>query len=169
LLTIPNGDFEQGTGSGWVEYRSNANRPLIVQAAPGLPVTPRSGQWFAWLGGDHLLGETSNHQSRIVHMNTFDLPAGTPVTLHLYYQIVSEEEPNPFGVCDRDVINVWINNILIYQGQVCEQYNTAGWTATAIDVSVFAGQTVSLEFEMRTDFENISHVFLDDISFQATP
>lgn len=169
LLVIPNGDFEQGPGAGWYEYRSYANRPLIVQDANGLPIAARSGQWFAWLGADHLLGETTNHQSRIVHANTFDLPPGTPVYLHLYYQIVSEEEPNEFGVCDRDVINVWINNILLYQGQVCRQYNTTGWTPVTLDLSVFAGQTISLEFEMRTDFENISHLFLDDISFQSTP
>ena len=183
LPIITNGDFEMGSTTssldaapnlvndslGWQELRSLSNRPLIVQAAGALPVTPHSGSWFAWLGGDHNLGGTPNHRSHLVHWDHFFLPPGQTTYLHLYYQIISEEQPNDFGVCDRDVVNLWMNNILVLQGQICEQTQTNGWTRASIDLSPFAGQWVTLEFEMRTDFQNISHFFMDDVSFQSIP
>lgn len=186
LPTIPNGDFELGStvngwetavttpnapeGSlGWQELRSLSNRPLIVQAAGTLPVTARSGSWFAWLGGDHNLGETSSHRSHLVHWDSFFLPANQTTYLHLHYQIISSEQPNEFGICDRDVVNLWMNNILVQQAQICEQTQTNGWTKASIDLTPFAGQWVTLEFEMRTDFQNISHFFIEDVSFQSAP
>ena len=186
LPTIVNGDFELGStasvletavafpdaaeGSvGWQELRSLSNRPLIAQSAVTLPVTPRSGSWFAWLGGDHNLGETNNHRSQIVHWDRFFLPANQATYLQLYYQIISSEQPNEFGICDSDVVNLWMNNILVQQAQICEQTQTNGWTKASVDLSSFAGQWVTLEFEMRTDFQNLSHFFIDDVSFQFTP
>lgn len=186
LPPIPNGDFEMGStvagretavttpnvveGSlGWQELRSLSNRPLIVQSAGALPITARSGNWFAWLGGDHNLGETVNHRSHLIHWDHFFLPANQITYLHLYYQIISSEQPNEFGVCDRDLINIWMNNILIQQGQICELTQTNGWTKAVVDLAPFAGQWVTLEFEMRTDYQNMSHLFIDDVSFQAAP
>jgi hypothetical protein len=183
LPIIPNGDFEMGStmtvletapnvvnaSLGWQELRSLSNRPLIVQSADTLPVAPRSGNWFAWLGGDHYLGETTNHRSHLVHWDHFFLPANQTTYLHLYYQIISNEQPNKYGVCDRDLLNLWMNNILVQQAQVCEQTQTNGWTKAVIDLTPLAGQWVTLEFEMRTDFQNTSHFFIDDVSFQSTP
>jgi hypothetical protein len=162
---LPDGDFE--LGGGWIEDRGYNGRPLIVQAVPGLPAQPHSGRWFAWLGGDHLLGETRSNQSRITYSQFIQLPTTGPITLRAFYQIFSVEQPNIYGVCDRDLINIWIDNILIYQGQVCELTQTNGWTEAQIDISSFAGDSVALQFELRTNAELLSHVLIDDVSIEA--
>ncbi|HJX36987.1 MAG TPA: S8 family serine peptidase, partial [Anaerolineae bacterium] len=47
---IVNGDFEDGP-TGWFEY-STHGWDLIVNSLPGI-VTPHSGAWAVWLGGDY--------------------------------------------------------------------------------------------------------------------
>lgn len=169
IAPLVDGNFEHSSSGNakWIEYRSYANRPLIVQTAGDLNVAPRSGNWFAWLGGDHLLGETVNHQSRIASAAPVPLPNQTPIYLNFYYQVISEEVPDAEGLCVDDVINIWVNNILMYQGQLCNLSNTNGWMPFSIDVSLFAGQNVTLEFEIRSNYQRFSHVMLDDIAFQS--
>ena len=67
LFVTPDGGFESGGGptTAWFQGRPLNNAPLIVQSVPGLSVAPRSGSYFAWLGGYHNLGETPNHRSVI--------------------------------------------------------------------------------------------------------
>jgi bacillopeptidase F (M6 metalloprotease family) len=39
----------------------------------------------------------------------------------------------------------------------------------ALDLTAFAGQTVALSFEFKTDAERDSAWLIDDITFSATP
>lgn len=64
---------------------------------------------------------------------------------------------------------VWINNIIMETVPLCEQTNTNGWTLGTVNLSQFAGQNITLELQVRTDGEELSHIFLDDVSFQSTP
>jgi hypothetical protein len=169
LMTIPNGDFEAGPGVAWQE-QSPQGGVIVYGRPPSLPGLTVEA-WHAHLGGHHYLGETVNWQSRLMQSEFMTLPADTPIYLHLNYQIISEEQPNEFGICDRDVLNIWVNtptnSILWQQAQICEQFNTSGWTPFVLDLTHFAGQSIALEFQMRTDFEKISHVLLDDLVLRA--
>lgn len=169
---LPDGDFEQmgANNPHWIEYRDYGNRPIVVTNAPTSTVTPRSGNHFAWLGGAHNLDpSTQNNQSRIIYGFYIPLPNESPVQLHFWYWLDSQQAPDydPLDpgsfICVDDVVNIWINNYLLEQGQICDAYNTNGWVPITLDITAWAGQQISLEFEMRTNYEGISHFFIDDV------
>ena len=169
LPPIFNGNFEDGPGVGWIEESPTGN-PVIVQVGPPGMKNARAGGWFVWLGNAHNLGETVNWQSRIIQSEFVTLPAGRPTFLHLNYQIISEEEPDFEGLCIHDLLNLWIRrpsgSFLFYQAQICNLYNTNGWTPAVFDLSSFAGQPIALEFQIRTNFSRLSHVLIDDVEFR---
>ena len=169
LPPIFNGNFEDGPGVGWIEESPTGN-PVIVQVGPPGMKSARAGGWFVWLGNAHNLGETVNWQSRIIQSEFVTLPAGRPTYLHLNYQIISEEEPDFEGLCIHDLLNLWIRrpsgSFLFYQAQICNLYNTNGWTPAVFDLSSFAGQPIALEFQIRTNFSRLSHVLIDDVEFR---
>jgi hypothetical protein len=152
--TIQNGDFELGNNGDWAEFSSN-NLDVIVHS--DLPITPRSGQWVAWLGG--LDDETS------VISQTVTLPATGPVYLRYYYQIASEETFD----CDADLASVLINSTVVWMTGLCEATATSGWTLGTIDISASVGETVSIQFRVETDLSFFSSLFLDDIALQSLP
>ena len=55
------------------------------------------------------------------------------------------------------------------QSQICYLNNTDGWTRVSVDLSPFAGQFICLAIEMRTTFQDISYVLIDDVSFRDAP
>ncbi len=84
-IDLSDGDFEQA-GANWIEWRDYSNRPIVVTNAPNLPVTPRSGSYFAWLGGAHNLDpSTQNNQNRLIYGYYILLPNETPTQLHFWY------------------------------------------------------------------------------------
>jgi photosystem II stability/assembly factor-like uncharacterized protein len=152
---IANGDFELGSNGEWTELSSNDYLPLIVTVP--LPVTPHSGEWIAWLGG--LDNEIS------IISQTVTLPATGPVYLRYYYQIASEET----AVCDADLAGVLVDSTVVWQTGLCEATLTPDWTAGAIDISSYAGQVVSIQFRVETDWVLPSSLFLDDVALQSSP
>ena len=118
---------------------------------------PRSGGWVAWLGG------LDNEISVIAQSVT--LPATGPVYLRYYYQIATDETV----ICDADFAGVLVNSTVVWQTGLCQASATTDWTAGTIDLSTYAGQTVSLEFRVETDFSLPSSLFLDDVALQSSP
>jgi photosystem II stability/assembly factor-like uncharacterized protein len=154
LPTVINGDFEQGSGTGWSES-SALGYPLI--GSSGLPSTlsPRSGSYVAWLGGDN--NETSDLSQ------SFDIPSGIPVYLHYYYQLRANET-----VCGADVASVLVNDTVVAQGDLCTSNNTSAWQLGSVDMASYAGQNVTVHFHATTDYADSSSFFVDDVSFQST-
>jgi hypothetical protein len=165
VLSIPGGDFEQS--NMWSEVRDLSNRPLIVENAPGLPVQAHSGTHFAWLGAQNLLSETASRRNIITTIQPIGLPTDK-VFLRFFYYIISSEPPSSEGLCVDDVVDVWVGRSLVDQGQVCTLYNTNGWVEHTIDISYLRGRTVAIEFDIHTDVDDISHVFIDDVSIINT-
>jgi bacillopeptidase F (M6 metalloprotease family) len=152
LPQVRNGDFELGGNGDWTESSTNGYA-LILNTAP---IAPRSGEYLAWLGGAD--NETSDLSQ------TFVLPASGPIYLHFYYQLGSGETS-----CSFDLAGVMVNAALEWQSGLCQANNTGGWTKGAIDLSGYAGQTVTIHFKAVTDSSVVSSFLVDDVSFQATP
>ena len=145
--SIPNGDFELGYGVHWQEYSSN-NYELVVQS----PIT-RSGSWAAWLGGDN------DEISRLYQ------PVTIPTDNHFlsfWYQIYSDD------ACGYDYAYIKINDTDSWQADLCTSTSTSDWTQGSIDLTAYAGQSVTLEFRAETDSSLNSNLFIDDVSFAAS-
>lgn len=152
IAGIVNGDFESGP-VGWEEY-SFQGWPLILHK-DDLSVTPHGGNWAVWLGGDY--DETSYISQ------TVTIPTGV-TTLRFWHWIASEDS------CDYDFAWVRINNTSVLNVDLCEENNTAGWVAQAVNIGAYAGQTVSLQFRVETDSSLNSNYFVDDVALEgATP
>lgn len=146
---IINGDFESGR-TGWVEF-SHQGWPLILYK-DDLPVTPHSGNWAAWLGGD---------DNEVAYISqTVGIP--TAGTLTLWEWIASEDE------CGYDFAWVRINNINVTTVNLCSSNNTNGWVKRTVDLGTYAGQTVSLQIRVETDESLNSNYFVDDVALSGS-
>ncbi|MBU0511304.1 MAG: hypothetical protein KJ638_06330, partial [Chloroflexi bacterium] len=150
--SVPNGNFELGRGVDWYESSSHG-WPLVLQSGD-LIVTPRSGNWAAWLGGD------DNETSRIYQQVT--IPTNNHF-LSFWYRIGSQDT-----YCGYDYGYVKINGTGVWQADLCTNTVTPAWTQRSIDLSAYAGQSVTLEFRVETDSSFNSNLFIDDVSFAAS-
>lgn len=147
---IANGDFENGRDGSWQEY-SAYGWDIIVDSFE-LPIPPHSGSWAAWLGGD------SNEVSYILQGVTIPAEAST---LSFWHWIGSDD------ACGYDFGWVKINNTNVLIIDLCEDNNTDGWIKNTLDISAYAGQTVTLQFRVETDDLLYSSYFVDDVIIDA--
>jgi hypothetical protein len=149
---IANGDFENGQDGSWEEYSTHGWD--IIMTMSDLPVTPHSGLWAAWLGGDH---DDVSYISQ-----TVTIPDEDPALIFRYW-LDSEED-----ICDHDFGWVRINFINVYTIALCADNDTYGWVLRAVDLSAYAGQTVTLQIRVETDGSYISNYFIDDVALSGT-
>lgn len=143
-----NANFDLGRNGEWLESSTHAF-PLIADT--GLPVTPRSGAFAAWLGGDN--------QEISVLRQTISLSDRATV-LRFYYQIRSQEV-----TCLLDYGSVRINGQPIRPPlPLCPSSVTADWVEITVDISQYAGRTVELAFIAETNSIAPSSLLIDDIS-----
>ena len=116
-------------------------------------VTPHSGSWAAWLGGDN--DETAYIQQQVT------ISAGAPY-LTYYHWIASAD------FCGYDFGEVLINGSPIDYYDLCTSTTTGGWVKHSLDLSAYAGQSVTLQIGVETDFSDNSNLFVDDVSFQGS-
>lgn len=150
-LPLLNGGFEEGPGTGWMEYSSNG-WALVVDNFLYTGVTPHSGEWAAWLGGDS--DETS------ILTQTVTIFAETPY-LTFHHILYSEDS------CGFDYANIFVNGELVAGYDLCFSTLTDGWVQEAVNLESYAGQVVTLEFVAVTNSYNVSNWFLDDVAFAA--
>jgi hypothetical protein len=67
-----------------------------------------------------------------------------------------------------DLAWVRINDTDLSSIDLCDQNNTGGWVHQTVDISAYAGTTVTLEFRVETDFSNPSNYFVDDVTFDQS-
>jgi hypothetical protein len=145
-VSLLNADFEQGSDGRWQEI-SFYSQSLISQN--NLPIAPRSGSYVAWLGG-------FNNESAILQQ-TLTL---SEFAYHLgfHYQIRSDEDD-----CSSDSGRVQINEKPVAVLPLCPATKTADWVSNIIDISPYAGQTVTLSFQVTTNQALTSSLFLDEL------
>lgn len=152
--SLRNGDFEQGRYAGWDEY-STHGWPIVVSSGE-LPPTrqPHGGSWAAWLAGEH--DELSVFWQRGVSIQ----PGSA--TLQFWYMIGSED------YCGYDFAGVVINGSTIVRSfDLCDDTNTGGWVRTSVNLSAFAGQSVTIAFRSETDSSLYSSFWVDDVTLVA--
>jgi hypothetical protein len=145
---IVNGNFESGT-TGWVEFSTHGWDIIIT----GAPVTPRSGAYLAWLGGDD---EDLSYVQQDVTIS-----AGTPYLVYWHW-IASDD------VCGWDYGSVKVNTVVVDSYELCSDENTGGWVQHSVNLGAYAGQTVTLQIRAETDSSGNSNLFVDDVSLQAS-
>ncbi len=145
---LVNGDFEQGPGKGWSEYSSNGYA-LIVNDFQSNTLSAHSGVWAAWLGG--LDDETSSLSQKVT------IQPGRTV-LSYYYWIGSTDD------CGYDFGSVQVNGQVRVSHDLCVDASTSGWVRGTVDLSTYAGQSVTLAFVVTTDGSANSNFFLDDVA-----
>lgn len=147
---LVNGSFE-AVQTGWTEL-SVGGQSLITRD------NPRSGAWGAYLGG---LDAADDRLSQLVA-----LPPGAGLTLRFWWSLETTESGaasdrmtvtlrTPAGAAVADLFNV----------DSTAQANL--WDEATLDLSAYAGATVSLEFVAHTDAVNTTSFFVDDVSLAA--
>lgn len=151
---LVNGDFEQGPSVGWQEYSSNGW--AIVTHVDGLPNTlpSPSGQWAAWLGGDH--NEISYIQQQVT------VPTDRPYLTYSHF-LASED------YCGYDFAGTLINGTVVDVYDLCSPTNSTIWSRHSVDLSAYRGQTVALQIRVETDSSLFSSLYVDDVGFSAGP
>jgi serine protease len=149
---IVNGNFESGT-SGWTEHSSHGY-PLIYNSGFPTGVTPHSGSWAVWLGGEN--DEISYVQQQV------SVPASDPYLVYWHW-IASAETAG----CGYDVGRVYINSTIVDSYGLCESSNTNGWAKRVVNLSSYAGQSVALLIYSTTDGTVNSNLYIDDVGFQS--
>ncbi|MCB8986530.1 MAG: S8 family peptidase [Ardenticatenaceae bacterium] len=149
--TIVNPGFESGA-TGWTEF-STHGWDVIVNSFTG-SVTAHGGTWAAWLGGDY--DDISYVQQQVT------VPASTPY-LAYWHWIASED------TCGFDYGGVLVNGTVADSYELCSSKNTGGWVHHVVNLGAYAGQTVTLQIRAETDVSLNSNLFVDDVTFQATP
>lgn len=144
---IANGGFENGQDGSWEEYSAHG-WDIIVDTSILLPTPPHSGSWAAWLGGDF---DDVSYISQSV-----TIPAEAP-TLSFWNWIASE------GTCGCDFGWVKINDTTVQTIDLCGDNNTSGWVNRTVDLSAYAGQTVTLQIRVETDGSLNSNYYIDDV------
>jgi hypothetical protein len=148
--SLVNGDFEQGHVA-WTEY-STHGWDIIMEAASS-PAPAHGGSWLAWLGGDY--EDTSSVSQSIT------IPTGMPY-LHYWYWIGSED------ACSYDYFWIKFGSTTVHTKDLCASQDTGGWVEGVLNMSMNAGSTNTLIFEVSTDSSLNSNVFLDDIFFSGS-
>jgi hypothetical protein len=153
LNRVKNGNFDGGR-TGWVEVSTAGNTLLCTSTGCGAAVAPRSPRYLGWLGGDN--NETAQISQRIA------LPPGQLLRLSFSYRIKSADS------CGYDYGYVrltadGVTRTLKTYG-LCSTRNTPAWTNGQIDLSAYAGKTVTLIFRVATDATYVSNFFIDDVA-----
>lgn len=146
-----NWNFELGRNVGWAEGSSHGYE-IVGTSFPG-SVTPRSGGWAAWLGGDN--NEISLIQQQVT------VPAGAPY-LTYYHWIASAD------ACGYDFGGVLVNGAVVDVYTLCTSTSTGGWVKHVVNLGSYANQSVMVQIRSENDSSLNSNLFVDDVSFESS-
>ena len=152
LQLLPNGDFEQGPVV-WTEFSENQTDNIRTDFPNG--VTAHSGIWAVWLGG-----QVSDLQEVAWVEQELTVPEGT-TSLSFWYWLASQD------VCGFDFGWLKVDGVILEQYDLCTANDTNTWQLREVDLSDYAGETVTLRFQLETDDNDNSNFFLDDVAFDV--
>ena len=154
VTLLPNGDFEQGAAV----WEPQVNAEALITNDPPAPVTARSGAYVAGL-------PASQSDPAELDMLNVMVPLGEP---YLGYWVwIRSTEP----VCGDDVGGVAISSTVRDRFNLCAATQTNGWVKRSLDLSDYAGQSVTIILGAGT-FDTTavdSFLYVDDVGFQAVP
>ncbi len=148
-----NGDFEQGAGLGWSQSPGTLIFPAANYGAPAY-----SGSMVARMGP---MGDSEE-----IRLEQRVRLSATASSLSLATWIDSEE------LCDvpwYDNMSLFVDGqILEENDRLCNYDNTDGWIYNSLDISPWAGQTVTFSFILSTVGGDAlaSTIYIDKASIQ---
>jgi bacillopeptidase F (M6 metalloprotease family) len=101
------------------------------------------------------MGGLPNEVSTVSQVVT--IPTANP-TLTYWIWLASEET-----TCGNDTGKVTVNGATVEGFTLCESTNTDEWVQHTINLSSYAGMTVTLGFNATVNATNNSNFFLDDV------
>jgi hypothetical protein len=146
---IQNGNFENGQDGSWDEYSSNGYDLIVNNFGTNMIRPLPSGDWAVWLGG--LPNEVATVSQAVT------IPTGNP-TLTYWIWLASKE-----ATCGNDTGKVTVNGATVEGFDLCQSTNTGDWVQHTINLSSYAGMTVTLGFNATLNATNNSNFFLDDV------
>lgn len=150
-----NGNFEQGNGVGWSESSSGGFDVVVLNTSNSPTLPTHSGSWLAWLGG-------ADNETASVYQ-TVTVPGSAPYLSYWIY-LASQETLG----CNYDIGTVSVNGSTIQSYGLCDDNNTGGYIRQSLNLSAYAGQSVTIAFGITTDSSVNSNFFLDDVSFATS-
>lgn len=151
---LQNSGFESGRAN-WQESSTNGYTLICTGTSCGASAgTPRTGSWLAWLAG------ANNEASQI--SQTVTLPAAQKATLSFWHRITSSDTCGYDYGYVRVLPNGAATPTTVKTFNLCRTGQTSGWVSNTIDLSAYAGQTITLIFRATTDVSQVSSFFLDD-------
>jgi TolB protein len=157
LPTLANGDFEAGPNGAWTEIANGVTLPASFILKPQAGIRPRSGEYLAWLGG------YANQVHTLQQAVALGQP-GRSLALVFYYQARSNET-----ACGNDTAAVRVDGVTLRTFPLCLAENTVGWQRASLDLSAYAGKTVTIAFRGEFDESVVSSFFVEDVGFSAAP
>jgi Zn-dependent metalloprotease len=133
-----------------------SSTPSVISEWASLGQPPHTGTWGAWLGG---YGET--HSDSISQVLT--IPAGTHATLSYYLHVETSE---PAGAPARDTLRFSAGTTALVTQSNLNAAN--GYVLRTVNLSAYAGQTISLRISGSENASLATSFLLDDLSLTAT-
>lgn len=153
--------FEDGTpNSFWAEASTNFGTPLctVADCGSGTSSQPvRTGTWWVWFGGTSATETGSVSQS-------ISIPANSNATLDFGFQApvcVTASGANSF-------VEARINGAAVWRADATNALCnvTTGYALQSVNISQYAGQTVTLSFNSTTT-GGTTNFFIDDVQVTA--
>ena len=142
-----NGNFEDYK-TGWTV--SSTNNRQVIGSTFGAGISAHAGRFGAWLGS--YAAETSVIQQQVT------VDAATPVLVYWQW-IVSTDQ------CDNDKASVLVNGAEVESYILCTTAQTNGWAQHTLNLSAYAGQSITLAIQVVTDVGGRSDLYIDDMGF----
>lgn len=156
---IADHSFENGPppASAWTEVTSPGGCEWIVDPAAAWGMPALDGVYAAWLGGycnPHGPATTGITQSVTVPASA----QGLAFWMLSYRPELDDADPDEF--------NVRINGTVVYTLAMVQANDTyPTWVEQTIDVSAYAGQAISLQFEGVSRGDGTGNVLVDNVHF----
>jgi hypothetical protein len=152
---ISDGDFENAT-SAWFEVDNTGCTPWIGDWSSIVGIVAYHGSQYFWAGGYcGAANSNSATQSLLV-------PASTPV-LSFYYQAARTDADGT----TNGVAYVKVNGTSVWSLSMVQANNTTSWVKVSVDLSAYAGQTVSLALGADNVGTGVGNVFFDYLEWNA--
>jgi hypothetical protein len=157
---LVNGSFDAGPGIPWIEYSSEGWGIICPNSVA--PVTPHSGTYLAWLGGDNNLNDYL-YQDIVIPKNATDL------TINLYRYFSTQETSGTHDHVTLSLRNPTTNQVLETLLTWSNLDSTSGWVRQSVPISAsYAGLPVRVFLSSSTDSLLNTNFFFDTISLNAT-
>ncbi|WP_409483495.1 S8 family serine peptidase [Arsenicicoccus dermatophilus] len=141
---VVNGGFESGQ-TGW----TGSTGPITDNTGR----KARTGTWKLWLGGN---GTTTSEYAQ----QTITVPTGTPTLT--YWIAIDTAETSSYSKYDKATVSIDGTTVASYSNLD----KTNGYVTKTVDLTAYAGKTVTLKFAATEDSVNQTSFVIDDVTVQ---